>query len=190
MIMQPVDDANEGHVLIGAILEHRIGMLLCDQGCRFGKLNAESLVEREGEFKSKLVLMTDRLKRDFWPVTSNMDHIKKTTEERNQTEYYPSSIEGSERAQRLWHSFVSNLSEDSSELSYQRLPVFESITAKRDSKRNLPRLKPTHPALQLNASPFAEATWKELLEGQTGAWAAAKYSHDSKQQQPVHLSHS
>ena len=46
VMMQPVDDAREGHDLMDAILEHRIGTLLHSQGCLFNKLTAESLNHR------------------------------------------------------------------------------------------------------------------------------------------------
>lgn len=185
VMMQPVDDSKAGHALIDGIIEHRIATLLHEQGCAFGQFNKGSLKTREAELKSKMVCMMDTLKRDFWPVTSNMDHIKKTTEERNKTEYHPSDLGGSSSASKLWDSFVSNINatDDTSESSSKRLSVFQSITSKQDTPTHLPHIKHTKPTTapsQSSNALFSEATWKELLEGQTGSWAAAKYTYDAK----------
>ena len=185
--MQPVDDSLEGHALIYDIIVHRIGSLLHEQGYLFGEFNNASLHEREAELKHKLISMMKTLERDFWPVTDNMDHIKKSTEERNQTEYHPSEVEGSSTT-KLWDSFVSNLnaSDGIIEPSFERLPVFQCITSKKDTGTSLPHIKPmryAQPLFQSSSHNFAETTWKELLEGQTGAWAAAKYTHDTKSSQ-------
>ncbi|KAL3802210.1 hypothetical protein HJC23_001754 [Cyclotella cryptica] len=185
IMMQPVDDVREGHEFIDAILEHRIVTLLHLQGCQFDKLTAESLIDREMDIKSKFILLMNQLKRASWPVTKNMDHIKKTTEERNRTAYYPSDVEGSGSAHHLWNSFVSNLGSDRDPpaTSSKRLPIFRSITAKRERMINLPHIKHKKRAQQKsepNASSISEATWKELLEGHSGAWAAARYSHETK----------
>jgi hypothetical protein len=188
VMMQPVHDTREGHALIDGILEHRIGILLQTQGYSFATFNTELLEERELELKKKLLRMMDTLQRDFWPRTSTMDHIKKTTEERNQTEYHPSDVEGSNTASKLWDSFVLNLnaSETDLEPSSKRLSVFESITSKDETDINLPHIankKPAQTPTQLINQHFSEATWKELLEGQTGSWAAAKFTYDTKNAQ-------
>lgn len=188
-MMQPVDDKKEGHAVIDGIIEHRIGTLLNEQGCSYSKFNKESLQDHESGLKNLFFRMMDTMKRDFWPVTSSMDHIKKTTEERNHTEYNPSKAEGSEGARELWDSFVSNLNAtDELNPTSKRLSVFQSITSKDETTTNLPHIKNKKPT-QMPSSPrpsnyhHSEATWKELLEGQTGSWAAAKYTHDAKKAQ-------
>ena len=189
-MMQPVDETQAGHALIDGIIEHRIATLLHKQGCQFGKFfNEVSLDAREEELKAKLFCMMDTLSRDFWPVTSNMDHIKKTTEERTQTEYHPAEDEGSSNVSTLlWNSFLLNLSASTDEVEHSpyRLSVFRSIVAKQDTNTNtnLPHLKnkkPTPiPVYYSTNQQLSEATWKELLEGQTGAWAAAQYTYHMK----------
>lgn len=188
VMMQPVDDTKEGHDIIYGILKHRIDTLLIEEACSSDECNKKTLDEREAELKSKLLCMMGMLKREFWPVTSNMDHIKKTTEERNHTEYQPSDIDGAGNACKLWDSFVHNLNakEDEVEPSPGRLSVFKSFTLEGDDSANLPHLtnkKPTQLPTQAINLHFSEATWKELLEGQPGSWAAAKYTHDMKKAQ-------
>lgn len=185
IMMQPVDESKAGHALIDGIIEHRIASLLHEQNCTFGKFNKKTLKAREIELRTKMFRMSERLKRDFWPVTSNMDHIKKTTEERNKTEYHPSVVEGSSDAGKLWDSFVSNLNaaDDTSESTFQRLKVFQSITSKPDTQTDLPHInhpKPTLASSQSSNALLSEATWKELLEGETGSWAAAKLTYNTK----------
>ena len=187
-MMQPVDETQAGRALIDGIIEHRIATLLHEQGFQFGKLpNKDSLDAREEELKAKLLYMMDTLSRDFWPVTSNMDHIKKTTEERNQTEYHIAEDEGPSDVSKLWYSFVFNLNATAEEVeqSSSRLSVFHSMTIKHDTNTNLPHLKNKKPPAQVPVNystnqHLSEATWKELLEGQTGSWAAAKYTSDIK----------
>ncbi|KAL7508561.1 hypothetical protein ACHAXN_005625 [Cyclotella atomus] len=191
VMMQPVDDKQEGHDLIDDILQHRIGTLLAKEDCTYDECNKKTLDEKEAELKSILRCMMDTLKREYWPVTSNMDHIKKSTEERNHTEYHPSDVEDARNACKLWDCFVHNLNakDDEVEPSSSRLSVFKSFTSKQDTITNVPHLmnkKPTQLPTQTSDLHVSETTWKELLEGQPGSWAAAKYTHDVKKAQQMY----
>ena len=146
------------------------------KGSRFEKFpfGKAELDNRRGELEKMLVRMKKHLAHQSWPKTCNMDHICKTTEERNQTAYYPNASSSQNAAiPSIWKSFVDNLCVDHEKVSSKkRMEVFRSIAAKKSTTKTLPHIYPA--IFQTNncagRSSLAEATGKELLLGEEGQW--------------------
>jgi len=64
------------------------------------------------------------------------------------------------------------------------LNVFRSITAKNKQSKHIPLIRPSHykTGQSIPAENLSEATWKELLHGEKGAWKNAVDSYKAKLQ--------
>lgn len=183
--MQPVDDIQVGHDLVKSILEHRVASILLTRGFRFHELPAQ--LDKLGKDFARL---KHDLERWAWPKTSNVDHLSKTMETRNQTEYCPPiSKDGqADNISAIWKSFATSLDaahNGSGAAPKKRLSVFQSILGKADSvveSTALPRIEPTSYKVFSSLS-LAEATWREILLGEggnSGPWKKTIQFHMEK----------
>lgn len=186
VMMQPVDDREEGHNLITAILKHRVATILLVHGF-FPQEPPEELIKLGGDFNR----MKIDLERWAWPKTSDLSHFSKDTELLNQAIYKPK--EGTE-ASIIWGSFVTNMkamkkdtSMGSNDVAKKRLPVFISIeeNAKSPDAAVLPRIK--FADVKSNHAPLShsEMTWRELLLGEDGGDGSWKKSIDHLKRRDV-----
>mmetsp|Transcript_17112 Transcript_17112/g.35715 ORF Transcript_17112/g.35715 Transcript_17112/m.35715 type:complete len:768 (+) Transcript_17112:318-2621(+) len=188
--MVPMEDSHAGLKLIEKILEHRLGSILHTQGLSFKKfpLGKTELDTSFVELKKEFTLMKVHSEKWSWPKTSNMDHICKATEERNQTAYFPRAPPRATYkaiTPAIWKSFIQNLCASDDELAHKkRLNVFRSITAKNKQSKHIPLIRPSHykTGQSIPAENLSEATWKELLHGEKGAWKNAVDSYKAKLQ--------
>jgi hypothetical protein len=175
VLMQPKDDCKEGHDLIDAIIEHRIGSLLTSQGYQYYWIN--NIEALQADF-SRLLKITEKW---VWPKLSRerMDAIfQKTREEHNKSKYAPlATCNKDATLPAIWNSFVSSLDTNGPHQK-KRLDVFVAVTSK-DVK-----LKDELPHITNSRTKFisheSEATWKELLLGEKGAWKKAKLDADER----------
>eukprot|EP00579_Thalassiosira_antarctica_P013682 CAMPEP_0201940868 /NCGR_PEP_ID=MMETSP0903-20130614/45991_1 /ASSEMBLY_ACC=CAM_ASM_000552 /TAXON_ID=420261 /ORGANISM="Thalassiosira antarctica, Strain CCMP982" /LENGTH=345 /DNA_ID=CAMNT_0048482781 /DNA_START=30 /DNA_END=1067 /DNA_ORIENTATION=- len=183
VFMQPVDDiqAGHGHDLVKVMLEHRVATILLTRGFCFHKLPNQF-----DQLGKDFARMKNDLKRWAWPKTSDMNHLSKTTEVRNQAEYSPSIPDGQEdTVSSIWKSFGTNL--DAREGSFtapkKRLDVFHSIMEKTESSFEAipPRIELLFSKTSKPRKTFShsEATWRELLlgEGENMPWKKVIESH-------------
>ncbi len=168
VFMQPVDDREEGHNLIAAVLKHRVASILLIHGF-YPPERPEELVKLGEDF--------DRLKIDLerwaWTKTSDTSHFSKKVEKLNQAMY---KAQEATEASTIWSSFVTNINDtgiSSNAVTRRRLSVFVSIEEKAKSPVDaiLPRIKCADAKSRHAPFSHSEATWRELLLGEgTDDW--------------------
>ena len=182
VLMQPVNDREDGHTLMRGMINHRVACILCQLGFRLHE-PVQALSKLSDHFRRMKV----ELERWTWPKTTDTSHLSKPKEEQNQSDYHPKK--GTE-ASAIWSSFETNIRSvvaDNNDISYNynasattRLSVFLKIEAKSKIISNptaviLPRIKSVDAKYSHLA--HAEATWRELLlgegEGKDGSWKRA-----------------
>ena len=178
VLMQPVDDREEGHTLMTAMIKHRVACILLNHGFRLLE-PVEKLSKLAEDFRR----MKNDLERWAWPKTTDTSHLSKPKEHQNQTAYHPNEAT---EASAIWSSFVKNINHNPDENGIRcnapakkRLSVFLSIEASSQSPNAaaiLPIIRridstPVHAPLS-----HSEATWRELLIGngdEDGPWKKA-----------------
>ena len=182
VLMQPVNDREDGHTLMRGMINHRVACILCQLGFRLQE-PVDALSKLSNDFRRMKV----ELERWAWPKTTDTSHLSKPKEEQNQSDYHPKK--GTE-ASAIWSSFKKNIRSvvaDNNDISYNynasattRLSVFLKIEAKSKIISNptaviLPRIKSVDAKHSHLA--HAEATWRELFLGEgedkDGSWKRA-----------------
>jgi hypothetical protein len=163
VFMQPVDDREEGHNLIAAVLKHRVASILLIHGF-FPHEPPGELIKLGENF--------DRMKIDLerwaWTKTSDTSHFSKKVEKLNQAMYKPQEVT---EASAIWSSFVTNINDtgiSSNAATKRRLSVFVSIEEKAKSPDDamFPRIKCADAKSRHAPFSHSEATWRELLRGE------------------------
>ena len=173
VFMQPVDDREEGHNLIAAMLKHRVASILFNNG--FCPHEPPELFKLEEDFYR----MKIDLERWAWTKTSDTSHFSKKVEKLNQAVY---KAQDATEASVIWSSFVTNINDtgiSSNAITKRRLSIFVSIEekAKADKKKAESSVHEILPCIKCadaksrHALSHSEATWRELLRGEgTGDW--------------------
>jgi hypothetical protein len=180
VLMQPVDDREDGHTLMQGMIKHRVACILHQLGFCLQE-PVQALSKLSDDFRR----MKIELERWTWPKTTDTSHFLKPKEEQTQSKYLPKK---DTEASAIWSSFETNLSvvvADNNDISYNasattRLSVFLNIEAKSKTTSDpaaviLSRIKSVD-AKQGHLA-HAEATWRELLLGENedrdGSWKRA-----------------
>ncbi|KAL3822759.1 hypothetical protein ACHAXA_009633 [Cyclostephanos tholiformis] len=188
VLMQPVDDLEDGHNLITAVLKHRVASILQSHGFK-PQEPPEELIKL-GEKYHRLKRLLDRW---AWPKTSDTSHFLKNVDQWHQANYRP---EGTETA-AIWESFVMNISSTSNQwhqanykpegtetqairesfvmsisssstnskaVTKKRLPVFASMEEEARSPHPgiLPQIRFSNAKSHNSDISCAEKTWREL----------------------------
>lgn len=178
VLMQPVDDREDGHILMQGMIKHRVACILRQLGFQL-----QEPVQALSKLSDNFRRMKIELERWLWPKTTDTSHFSKQKEEQTQSKYLPKK---DTEASAIWSSFKTNLSvvvADNNDISYNasattRLSVFLTIEAKSEMMTSnfaaviLPRITTFH--AKHNHLAYAEATWRELLLGEgedrDGSW--------------------
>ena len=164
VFMQPVDDLEDGHMLMMRILKHRCASILMAYGVRLQE-PPEPLIKLGEEYDR----LKNVLERWAWPKTSDTSHFSRNVEQWHQASYKPEGAETS----AIWDSFVMNIAgtgatANSKIATKKRLPVFALMEEKIKSPdpKILPQIK--RPGARSSHCGPSESTWRELLLGEGG----------------------